>query len=72
MSVLVGKQTRLICQGMTGKTGAFHTRGALEYGTNVVAGVTPGKKGHKVEGLEKIPVFDTVEPTVLVAVTVTA
>jgi succinyl-CoA synthetase alpha subunit len=60
MSVLVGKDTRLLVQGMTGKTGAFHTRQAVEYGTNVVAGVTPGKKGSKVEGLESIPVFDTV------------
>jgi succinyl-CoA synthetase alpha subunit len=64
MSVLVNKETRLICQGMTGKTGAFHTRQAVEYGTNVVAGVTPGKKGAKVDGLEKIPVFDTVEDAV--------
>jgi len=60
MSVLVGKQTRLIVQGMTGSAGAFHARQMLEYGTNVVAGVTPGKKGAKVEGLEKVPVFDTV------------
>ncbi len=59
MSILVGKQTRLVVQGMTGKTGAFHTRQAVEYGTNVVAGVTPGKKGAKVEGLDGIPVFDT-------------
>ncbi len=61
MSVLVGKDTRLIVQGMTGKTGAFHTKQAIEYGTNVVAGVTPGKKGHKEEGLEKVPVFNTVK-----------
>src|SRR5690606_24148268 len=60
MSVLVDKNTRLLVQGMTGKTGAFHTRQAVEYGTSVVAGVTPGKRGAKVEGLEKIPVFDTV------------
>jgi succinyl-CoA synthetase alpha subunit len=64
MSVLVGKDTRLIVQGMTGKTGAFHTKQAIEYGTNVVAGVTPGKKGHKEAGLEKIPVFDTVAEAV--------
>ncbi len=64
MSVLVGKNTRLIVQGMTGKTGAFHTRQAVEYGTNVVAGVTPGRKGDKVEGLEKIPVFDTCEAAI--------
>src|SRR5262245_14586859 len=49
---------------MTGKTGAFHTRQAVEYGTNVVAGVTPGRKGDKVEGLEKIPVFDTCEEAI--------
>jgi len=60
VSVLVGKQTRLIVQGMTGSAGAFHARQMLEYGTNLVAGVTPGKKGAKVEGLEKVPVFDTV------------
>jgi succinyl-CoA synthetase alpha subunit len=59
MSVLVGKDTKLIVQGMTGSAGAFHTKQAIEYGTNVVAGVTPGKKGAKVEGLEDIPVFDT-------------
>jgi succinyl-CoA synthetase alpha subunit len=59
MSVLVGKNTRLLVQGMTGSAGAFHTRQAVEYGTRVVAGVTPGKKGSKVEGLESIPIFDT-------------
>jgi succinyl-CoA synthetase alpha subunit len=64
MSVLVGKYTRLVVQGMTGSTGAFHTRQAVEYGTNVVAGVTPGKGGAKVEGLESIPVFDSVDEAV--------
>ena len=64
MSVLVGKDTRLIVQGMTGKTGAFHTKQAIEYGTVVVAGVTPGKKGHKEAGLEKVPVFNTVDEAV--------
>jgi succinyl-CoA synthetase alpha subunit len=64
MSVLVGKFTRLVVQGMTGSTGAFHTRQAVEYGTNVVAGVTPGKGGAKVEGLESIPVFDSVDEAV--------
>ncbi len=59
MSVLVGKNTKLLVQGMTGSAGAFHTRQAAEYGTNVVAGVTPGRKGSKVEGLEQVPVFDT-------------
>ncbi len=59
MSVLVGKDTKLLVQGMTGSAGAFHTIQAKQYGTNVVAGVTPGKAGAKVEGLEAIPVFDT-------------
>ena len=59
MSVLVGNDTRLLVQGMTGSAGAFHTRQAVEYGTRVVAGVTPGKKGSTVEGLDGIPVFDT-------------
>jgi succinyl-CoA synthetase alpha subunit len=57
MSVLVDKNTRLLVQGISGKTGAFHTKGAKEYGTNVVAGVTPGKGGTEFEGT---PVFDTV------------
>jgi succinyl-CoA synthetase alpha subunit len=64
MSVLCGKDTRLVVQGMTGKTGAFHARQMVEYGTKLVAGVTPGRKGEKVEGLEKIPVFDTCEDAV--------
>jgi succinyl-CoA synthetase alpha subunit len=59
MSVLVGKHTKLIVQGMTGSAGAFHARQMVEYGTSIVAGVTPGKKGAEVEGLEQIPVFDT-------------
>jgi succinyl-CoA synthetase alpha subunit len=58
MSVLVDKNTRLVVQGITGSAGAFHTRQCIEYGTNVVAGVTPGKGGQKFD--EKIPVFDTV------------
>jgi succinyl-CoA synthetase alpha subunit len=57
VSVLVDKNTRLMVQGISGKTGAFHTKGAKEYGTNVVAGVTPGKGGTVFEGT---PVFDTV------------
>lgn len=64
MSVLVGKDTRLVVQGMTGSAGAFHTRQAREYGTNVVAGVTPGKKGAKVEGLDNVPVFDSCDEAV--------
>ena len=57
MSVLVNKETRLLVQGLTGREGTFHTRQAVEYGTNVVAGVTPGKGGADVDG---IPVFNTV------------
>jgi succinyl-CoA synthetase alpha subunit len=57
VSVLVGADTRLLVQGMTGKEGTFHTLRNRAYGTNVVAGVTPGKGGQDVEG---IPVFDTV------------
>ena len=64
MSVLVSKNTKLIVQGMTGSTGAFHSRQMKEYGTNVVAGVTPGKGGQKVEGLENVPVFDTMAEAV--------
>src|SRR5216684_4316182 len=58
MSVLVDKNTRLLVQGITGSAGAFHTRQCIEYGTNVVAGVTPGKGGQMFD--EKIPVFDIV------------
>ena len=61
MSVLVDKNTRLLVQGISGKTGAFHTRGAKEYGTNVVAGVVPGKGGTEFEGT---PVYDTVADAV--------
>lgn len=61
MSVLVGGDTRLLVQGMTGKEGTFHTLRNRAYGTNVVAGVTPGKGGQDVEG---IPVFDTVAEAV--------
>ena len=64
MSVLVGYDTRLVVQGMSGSSGAFHARGAVEYGTRVVAGVTPGKGGTKVAGLEQIPMFDTVDEAV--------
>lgn len=57
MSILINSETRVICQGITGSVGAFHTRGCLEYGTKMVGGVTPGKGGQMAEGL---PVFDTV------------
>src|SRR5580692_9649399 len=61
MSVLVDKNTRLIVQGITGKEGTFHARGAAEYGTVVVGGVTPGKGGTTHEGW---PVFNTVAEAV--------
>ncbi len=61
MSVLVDKNTRLIVQGITGKEGTFHTLQMVDYGTNVVGGVTPGKGGTKHEG---IPVFNTVADAV--------
>jgi succinyl-CoA synthetase alpha subunit len=61
MSILVNQETRVICQGITGGAGAFHTKGCLEYGTQMVGGVTPGKGGQTVEDL---PVFDTVEQAV--------
>ena len=61
MSILVGEDTRLVVQGLTGKEGTFHTLRNRTYGTNVVAGVTPGKAGQAVEG---IPVFDTVADAV--------
>ncbi|MBW0144438.1 succinate--CoA ligase subunit alpha [Sphingomicrobium clamense] len=57
MSILVDKNTKVITQGMTGDTGTFHTQQAMDYGTNMVAGVTPGKGGQEHLGL---PVFDTV------------
>jgi succinyl-CoA synthetase alpha subunit len=57
MSVLVNKNTLVVTQGITGKTGAFHTRACREYGTQMVAGVTPGKGGQDFEG---IPLYDTV------------
>lgn len=56
MSILVDERTRVICQGITGSYGAFHTRQCLAYGTKVVAGVTPGKGGTSIDG---VPVFDT-------------
>jgi succinyl-CoA synthetase alpha subunit len=61
LSVLVNKDTRLVVQGITGKEGTFHTKQMVEYGTNVVGGVTPGKGGTTHEG---IPVFNTVADAV--------
>ncbi len=62
MSILVGANTRLVVQGITGSAGSFHAKQCMEYGTNIVAGVTPGKGGQKFEG--KVPIFDTVEQAV--------
>jgi succinyl-CoA synthetase alpha subunit len=62
MSIFVDADTRLLVQGITGREGSFHTRQMLEYGTNVVAGVTPGKGGQTFEG--KVPVFNTVADAV--------
>src|SRR5690625_4664080 len=61
MSILVNKDTKVLVQGITGSTAAFHTKEMLEYGTNIVAGVTPGRAGQEVEG---VPVFNTIEDAV--------
>jgi succinyl-CoA synthetase alpha subunit len=58
MSILVDKRTRLVVQGITGGAGSFHTRQMMEYGTQVVAGVSPGKGGTKFD--DRVPIFDTV------------
>lgn len=62
MSVLVNSQTRLLVQGITGKAGAFHARSCMQYGTQVVAGVTPARGGEKFDNT--VPVFDTVDEAV--------
>jgi len=62
LSILIDKKTRLVVQGITGGEGSFHTRQMMEYGTNVVAGVVPGKGGQKFE--DKVPVFDSVADAV--------
>ncbi|MDD5434837.1 MAG: succinate--CoA ligase subunit alpha [Nitrospira sp.] len=64
MSILVNKNTRLMVQGITGKEGSFHASACLEYGTNIVAGVTPGKGGTDFEG---VPVFNTVKEAIMVS-----
>ncbi|HTY01393.1 MAG TPA: succinate--CoA ligase subunit alpha, partial [Bacteroidota bacterium] len=70
MSILIDKKTRLLVQGITGGEGTFHTRQMIEYGTNVVAGVTPGKGGTQYGGNDRdrfthpIPVFNTVADAV--------
>ena len=61
MSILVDKKTRLVVQGITGGEGSYHTGQMVEYGTKVVAGVTPGKCGTK---FENIPIYNTVEDAV--------
>jgi succinyl-CoA synthetase alpha subunit len=62
VSILIDKQTRLVVQGITGRDGSFHTSQMIAYGTNVVAGVTPGKGGTKFEN--KIPIFESVHEAV--------
>ncbi|MCS7223042.1 MAG: succinate--CoA ligase subunit alpha [Armatimonadetes bacterium] len=61
MAILVNKETRVLVQGITGREGAFHSRLMVEYGTKIVAGVTPGRGGQSVDG---IPVFDSVEEAI--------
>ena len=62
MSIFADAGTRLVIQGITGREGSFHARQMVEYGTKVVAGVTPGKGGQQFEG--KVPVFNTVADAV--------
>ena len=61
MSILINKETRLLVQGITGREGSFHTRQCVAYGSNIVAGVTPGKGGQDLDG---IPVFNTIAEAV--------
>jgi succinyl-CoA synthetase alpha subunit len=58
MAILVNKNSKVICQGITGRAGSFHTEHCLKYGTKVVGGVTPGKGGQEIFGL---PIFNSVE-----------
>ena len=62
MSIIIDKNTRVICQGITGSAGAFHTKSCLEYGSQMVGGVTPGKGGQK--DANKLPIFNTVSEAV--------
>lgn len=62
MSILLNSKTKILCQGITGGAGSFHAKQMLDYGTQLVAGVTPGKGGEKFEG--KVPVFNTVREAV--------
>lgn len=61
MSILIDKKTRLLVQGITGEEGSFHTQRCIEYGTRVVAGVTPGSRGNQIFG---VPIFNTVEEAI--------
>ena len=61
MSILINKDSKVLCQGITGNQGSFHAEQCIDYGTNIVAGVTPGKAGQDVRG---VPVFDTVADAV--------
>ena len=62
MSILIDRNTRVLCQGLTGSAGSFHAKQMMEYGTSLVAGVTPGKGGQSFEG--KVPLFNTVADAV--------
>jgi len=62
MAIWIDDSTRLVCQGITGSTGAFHSKQMLEYGTKLVSGVTPGKAGQQFDG--SVPIFNTVENAV--------
>jgi succinyl-CoA synthetase alpha subunit len=62
VSIFIDRDTRLVVQGITGRDGSFHTRQMIEYGTQVVAGVTPGKGGQRFD--DRVPIFDTVEEAV--------
>lgn len=62
MSIFIDRETKLVVQGITGRDGSFHTRQMMEYGTQVVAGVTPGKGGQRFE--DAVPIFDTVADAV--------
>jgi len=62
MSIFVNKQTKVVVQGITGKEGSFHARQCIDYGTSIVAGVTPGKGG---QSMDNVPVFNTVREAVL-------
>ena len=62
MAIWVDENTRLLCQGITGSAGSFHCGQMIEYGTNLVAGVTPGKQGQLFQ--ESVPIFNTVEGAV--------